>query len=278
MNQRQNKFRLSSCVSLVKLNIVENLGLTNAQLKDQAQIITALKAHVDGQINKTVERRNLRQRKQQPGESFDDFLVSLRELAKTCNFCNSECLQKAIRDQIIEGLSDGETVQDLLQTKDLKLDQTITKCRGLEAAKKSRAEIQGQTDAVNALSGANQPSKCNGCGGKVHDGGCKNCPAYKRVCRRCGKIGHYSLVCRQSHPPTRSGNRKEVTPKANSLSTSGLPSIQLTNAAIKPAPTLEMILSTCNGQATTKVLPDSGLTSALQDPTSYVLSTSIWTI
>ena len=30
------------------------------------------------------------------------------------------------------------------------------------------------------------------------------------------------------------------------------------NAAIKPAPTIEMILSTCNGQATTKVLLDSG--------------------
>ena len=184
--------------------------------------------------------------------------MSLRELAKICNFCNNECLQKAIRDQIIEGLSDGETVQDLLQTKDLKLDHTITKCRGLEAAKKSRAEIQGQTDAVNALSGANQPGKCIGCGGKVHDGGRKNCPAYQRACRRCGKIGHYSLVCRQPQPSTRSGNRKEVTPKANSLSTSGLPSIQLTNAAIKPAPTIEMILSTCNGQATAKVLHDSG--------------------
>ena len=233
---------LQLCFSRETLNIVENLGLTNAQKKYQALIIAALKVHVDGQINETVERRNLRQRKQQSGESFDDFLVSLRELTKTCNFCNTECLQKAIRDQIIEGLSDGETVQDLLQTKDLKLDQTITKCRGLEAAKKSRAEIQGQTDAVNALSGANQPSKCSGCGGKVHDGGRKNCPAYEQVCRRCGKIGHYSLVCRQPHPPTRSGNRKEVTPKVNSLSTSGLPSIQLTNAAIKPAPTIEMTL------------------------------------
>ena len=110
---------------------MENLGLTTAQKKGQAQIIAALKAHVDGRINETIERRNLRQCKQQSGESFDDYLVSLRELAKTCNFCNNDYLQKALRDQIIEGLLDGNTIQELLQIKDLMLDQTITKCRGL---------------------------------------------------------------------------------------------------------------------------------------------------
>ena len=103
---------------------------------EKKKIITALKAHADGWINKTIERRNFRQRKLQSGESFDDYLMSLCELAKTCNFCNNECMQKALRDQIIEGLHDGGTIQELLQSKDLTLDQIITKCRGLEAAKK----------------------------------------------------------------------------------------------------------------------------------------------
>ena len=61
-----------------------------------------------------------------------DFLVSLRELAKTCNFCSNDCLQKAIRDQIIEGLCDGESIQELLQVQDLTLDAAISKCRGLK--------------------------------------------------------------------------------------------------------------------------------------------------
>ena len=137
---------LQLCFSRETLNIVENLGLTNAQKKDQAQIIAALKQHVEGRINETIERRNLRQRKQVQGESFDDFLVSLRKLAKTCNFCNNDCLQKALRDQIIEGLLDGEIIHELLQEKNLTLDQAITKCRGLEAAKKSRSDIQGISD------------------------------------------------------------------------------------------------------------------------------------
>ena len=83
---------LQLCLSRETLNIVENLGLSDDAKKDQAQIIAALKGYVDGQINETVERRNLRRRTQHVGESFDDFLVSLRELAKTCNFCNNTCL------------------------------------------------------------------------------------------------------------------------------------------------------------------------------------------
>jgi hypothetical protein len=76
-------------------------------------MITAIEAYVNGQINESVERRAFRSRTQQEGETFDDFLVSMRELAKTCNFCDDACLQKNICDQIISGLADGETVEDL---------------------------------------------------------------------------------------------------------------------------------------------------------------------
>ena len=253
---------LQLCFSRETLNIVDNLGLTNAQKKDQAQIIAALKQHVEGRINETIERRNLRQRKQLQGESFDDFLVSLRELAKTCNFCNSDCLQKAIRDQIIEGLLDGETIQELLQEKTLTLDQAITKCRGLEAAKKSHSDIQGAAD-ISAIKtkppGFNSPP-CIRCGNKQHEGGRKNCPAYKRACRRCGKIGHFSLVCRQSNPAAGAKHMMN-TPKTNSLRTSGIPFIQLSKATCKrivPAPTITAQVTTNNGQASIDILPDSG--------------------
>lgn len=102
-------------------------------------------------MNESVERRNFRQRSQQPGESFDDFVLSLRELAKTCNFCSDECLQKNIRDQIIGGLLDGDAVEILLREKDLSLATTIDKCRAQEAARKQRGEIAGTTPRVGVL-------------------------------------------------------------------------------------------------------------------------------
>ena len=73
---------------------------------------------------------------QQTGECFDDFLVSLRELAKTCNFCNAKCTEKNMRDQIIEGLIDADTIEQLLKESGLDLEKTISTCRAQEAAKK----------------------------------------------------------------------------------------------------------------------------------------------
>ena len=93
-----------------------------------------------------MERRNFRRRAQQEGEIFDDFLVSLRELAKTCNFCNQACTNKNLRDQIVQGLVDGDTVEELLKERTLTLDTAIAKCRASKAAKRQRAEITNKLD------------------------------------------------------------------------------------------------------------------------------------
>ena len=82
-----------------------------------------------------MERRNFRRYAQQVGESFDNFLVSLRELMKTCDFCSDACTQKNIQDLIIEGLIDNDIVKDLLQETDLTLAKAIHKCQAQEAAK-----------------------------------------------------------------------------------------------------------------------------------------------
>ena len=141
---------LTLCLSRETLAIVQNLGLTEDQMKDSAEIIEAMQRYVDGHINETVERRNFHQRTQQPGESFDDFLISLRELAKTCKFCSDSCMQKSIRDQIIKGLGDGDTIEDLLQESNLTLATTIAKCQSREAAKKHHIDIITQSTDVTA--------------------------------------------------------------------------------------------------------------------------------
>ena len=123
----------SLCFSRETVTIVDNLGRTATQKGDSKQIVTAIR--YVGHINESVERRNFQQRVQQPGESLDDFLVALRELAETCQFCSDRCTTKSIRDQIIEGLTDDDTVKDLIKGKDLTLDKTITTCRAQEAAK-----------------------------------------------------------------------------------------------------------------------------------------------
>lgn len=120
-NQTMQVQVLTLCFTRETLTIVENLGLTNAQRGSVEAIVTAVQCYVEGLINESIERRHFRQRKQQHSEPFDDFLVSLHELAKTCKFCSDECTQKSIRDLIVEGLIDGDTVEDLLKESELTL-------------------------------------------------------------------------------------------------------------------------------------------------------------
>ena len=176
---------LTLCFSRDTQAIVQNLGLTEEQRGNVDAVIRALKRYIDGHVNDTVERRNFRRRTQQQGESFDDFLVSLRELVKTCNFCLDACIQKNIRDQIIEGLLDGDTIGTLLQETDLTLERTIHKCQAQEAAKRERTKLSDyHVESVSAVrklqdrKGYTPPLTCPGCGSKPHPAGRTQCPAY----------------------------------------------------------------------------------------------------
>jgi len=78
---------------------MDNLRVSADQRAGVDTIIETIKCYVQGQINETVEHKNFHKHVQQEGESFNNFLVALRELSKTCNFCTDECLQKNIWDQ-----------------------------------------------------------------------------------------------------------------------------------------------------------------------------------
>ena len=146
--------------------------------------------------------------------------------------------------------------------KDLTLDQAITKCRGLEAAKKSRQDIQG-TPEVNTFqtrTPATHSGTCPGCGKAFHEGGRKKCPAFNQTCRSCGRLGHFARVCLRKHSAA-GQYHKPATPHAQALSTNELPIVQLSELAhgpATPAPTVNMQVSTHHGQASLDILPDSG--------------------
>ena len=233
-----------------------------------------------------MERRNFRQRVQQPGETFDDFLVSLRELSKTCKFCSDECNQKNIRDQIIEGISDGDTVEDLLRERNLSLDMAIAKCRAQEAAKKHRgelashADISAQVQVIRQHSGQTSrlPQKmCMGCGSAPHPGGHQNCPAFNRVCHNCRITGHLARVCKKKGcalVPGPHSQSQQSAPGTLSLQADylleeyGIPQINSSKVShtFEPAPTIRVHVASLNGNTTIPVLPDSGADISVAGP------------
>ena len=243
------------------LAIVQNLGLTEDQMKAPQDIIAAIRAYVDGHVNETVERRNFRRRRQQAGESFDDFLIALRELIKTCKFCSDAWAQKGLRDQIIEGLQNADTVEDLLKEKDLTLATTIMRFRSREAAKKHCSditEVEPGTIAAARTPYQARSKTCTGCGGPWHKVGRQQCPAYNQLCIHCHKVGHFSKVCRsrQTQQPL-----PLAKPGANAIHTDHQHAVQLfplTQQLTDPAPKIRVQVSTVMGTHELTVLPDSG--------------------
>ena len=258
---------LTLCFSRETVTIVNNLGLSAEQRGDARQIVQAITLYVAGQLNESVERRNFCRRCQQPGESFDDLLVSLRELAKTCKFCSEACTEKNLRDQIIEGLSDGDIVETLLREKDLTLETMITKCRAQEAAEKQRAEMVGGNPQVDAahqgLSTLFPPDKlCPGCGSAPHSGGRQQCPAYKLTCHFCKKPGHLARVCKRRRPrPFALAVHTEPSPEQD------LPQVNASHTPVRsmfePAPKIEVCICSLNGETTVAALPSRPILGCL---------------
>jgi len=180
-------------------------------------------------------------------------------------------LQKNIQDQVIEGLSDGGTIEDLLQESNLTLTATISKCQSREAAKKNRSEManQGTAEVVAAFHKSWQPTlqtrqpACPGCGRAHYKGGRNQCPAYDQTCSFCHKVGHFARVCRskQTHQTNSSGTIFQASTNAIQVQPQQGNYIQLYNMGedkAEPAPTVIVHISSSTGTKVVEVLPDSG--------------------
>ena len=85
--------------------------------------------------NVIYERAKFSFRKQEVGESVDDFLTSLHTLLKTCY--NGNLREEMICDRIVVGILDKSLAERLLLNAVLALDGCIKLVRGTDVAKKT---------------------------------------------------------------------------------------------------------------------------------------------
>ncbi|UYV84627.1 K02A2.6-like, partial [Cordylochernes scorpioides] len=177
--------------------------------------------------NVVTERFKFRQRVQKDDESIDNYLISLRELSKSCEFGNLEA--DMIRDQIIEKCNNKKLKEKLLQQENLTLSKTIDIARMLEISRKEIRLLELQYDqtldrvqnkpkkhynannfnkgrftnqGTPSFSGASKP-KCYRCGLDTHSA--QECGAKKMTCSYCNKLGHLFRACRNR--PNQNNNR-----------------------------------------------------------------------
>ena len=168
--------------------------------------------------NEIFARHKLATRKQQIGETLDQYLQELKLLSKDCNFRQVSAIQhreEAIRDAFISGLLSGSIRQRLLENKTLDLQTAFDQARALDTAQKTSETYNSNCPASAAVSTSPVPeeynnedetgeryvaslrtAKCFFRGNRPHSRSI--CPGREAVCNKCKKKGHYQRVCRSS--------------------------------------------------------------------------------
>ena len=103
-----------------------------------------------GEVNEIYERYCFNKRDKLSTESVNCFVVELKTLAKTCNFCN--CLRDSlIRDRIALGIKDEQTTKKFLRIRDLPLNRCIDICGSEEVTALHIKSLSEPVDNINQV-------------------------------------------------------------------------------------------------------------------------------
>lgn len=188
----------------------DDSSLYNASDNDYVKATKILENHFRPREHFLVARKRFHDRLQRTGESVDDFVIGLRELATHCKFPSTE---DAIRDQFVAGTSVPNITEKLLQTRnqDLTLPDVLAFARDVEqaradaravshASKSESVHFVRRTEPSTSTAAASGRSAryCFRCGDTSHLANFPDCPAVKQRCKKCRKIGHLDSVCKSS--------------------------------------------------------------------------------
>ena len=112
LNRQEKLYQLAVLLNVMGptgVRLYDNLTFTEQEDKeDTTLIIRKIYAAIQGEINETYERYVFNRRNEGTEESFDSYLAEIRNLAKSCNFC--DCMSDSlIRDRIVMGVYDAGT-------------------------------------------------------------------------------------------------------------------------------------------------------------------------
>ena len=206
---------LKSRLSKATLQVVLRSGLTAEQLKDPGAIITLLQTRCNAGKNDHIWRQQFQSRRQRKGESIDDWLCDLRDIATRCNFakccatCRVNCEADRILGQIIFGVfSDDDRRRLLEKGATLTVDAAIADLRLMEAVRLQSSGLKKEAPSVQQASkstykkekdgkreAAKPPNKKDQSKGKTDDKQSKG-PAASKKCKWCGDAAHARKDCR----------------------------------------------------------------------------------
>ena len=195
----------------------------------------------------------------QSNSSAAKYLDELRELYSLSNYGETVTKESLIRDLFIAGITSNDAKCMIFQqdSDTLTLDRCLHLVSSYESVNGPVNITQSSTgisvNSINDTSSRRQGWRCYGCGSSTQHPR-TNCPAYKTTCHKCGKIGHFSKVCKSSNPtPRRSVN---AVNSAESYEESTINLVQVNSITEKK--NRKTISVTINGKFVPSTLVDSG--------------------
>ncbi|XP_050518773.1 uncharacterized protein LOC126892914 [Diabrotica virgifera virgifera] len=178
-------------------------------------LLTKYDNHFTPKKNLTYERHQILTSKQTEFESIEQFSVRVKNISLNCEL--DQLRESLVKDILICGIKSNEIREKLLQG-DLKtLEEVIKKAVIIEKTKERNMAISSYMEAgksdLNVDKVNKKPSRdvrgefrqklvtqhqsnnnreCKKCSYK-HD--FRKCPAYGKVCARCGGYNHFSSAC-----------------------------------------------------------------------------------
>jgi hypothetical protein len=188
-----------------------------------------------------IERMKFFRRKQQAGETFEQFLNELRNMSKSCGFCDC-MLDIMIMDRIIDGHKSQDVKEKLIAQDKVDLKTVVNICRAMELTdenlkvvtnashdpteevkkvqaskgkyKRHRDTIPHQKSQRRKFEDSHQKVKtCKFCGGE-HVFKKASCPAWGKTCKECRGENHFANVCPKK-VPKKSRQSKFKKPQKN---------------------------------------------------------------
>uniref|UniRef100_A0A1B0CR30 RNA-directed DNA polymerase n=1 Tax=Lutzomyia longipalpis TaxID=7200 RepID=A0A1B0CR30_LUTLO len=183
--------------------IFNGFELSQAQQSNLKLIQERFAAYFAPSGNEIYESFKFNNLVQDEEECIDDFVTRVRTQASKCNF-PAGSKSRLIRDRVIHGIRSTQMREEILKRTRLSLDETIAICKACEKAAEHSKEMAGTAGKVevNAITKQKDVKKkhdsespCDKCGLKH---AYRNCPAYRKKCNKCDRIGHFAAMCKKS--------------------------------------------------------------------------------
>ena len=170
--------------------------------------------------NKVCARYILLNQKQDPSETISDYVASLKQLTRDCDFkqvTSQQYHEEMLLNAFVSGLSSDTIRQRLLEEDDLTFDKAVKSACALELAQRNNKSFQKNNDSqfvalvsdssvasINQGNSSYAPYKntkskkefmCYFCGGNEKHKRRSDCPAWKHECEYCHKMNHFESVC-----------------------------------------------------------------------------------